>query len=106
MAVSTSNSTAFEARPAGGSRLELVGELDLATVSILREAFERMAPEEQVTLDLSQLGFIDSCGLREISTYSRSLNGNGPLILENVPDRVTSVFKIVAFDELPSIQLS
>ena len=105
MAVSTSNEEAFQARSVG-PRLELVGELDMATVSILREALERMPRGETVTLDLSQLGFIDSCGLREISTYAQSLNGNGPLILENVPDRVASLFAIVAFDRLPSIRLS
>jgi len=106
MGASSSSSTEFQATSAGGSRLELVGELDLATVPILREALESLPQGEQVTIDLSQLEFIDSCGLRELSTYASSLNGNGPLILENVPDRVTFLFKIVAFDRLPSIQLS
>jgi len=98
--------TEFQARPIDGSGLELVGELDLSTISILRDALQAMPEGEQVTLDLGRLEFIDSCGLREISIYAHSLNGNGPLTLVNVPDRVATLLEIVAFDKLSSIQIS
>jgi anti-anti-sigma factor len=96
----------FQARPIDAARLELVGELDLSTVSILRDALQAMPAGEQVTLDLGRLEFIDSCGLREISMYANSLNGNGPLALVNVPDRITTLLEILAFDTLASIQIS
>ena len=98
--------TEFQARPIDGSSLELVGELDLATVSILRDALQAMPKGARVTLDLGRLEFIDSCGLREISRYATSLNGNGPLTLANVPDSVTTLLEILAFDKLTSIRIS
>jgi anti-anti-sigma factor len=62
---------AFEvvADGAGGdaTRLLLRGELDLATVEKLRTALEEeLARSRHLVLDLSELVFIDSSGLREL----------------------------------------
>ena len=105
MMTGTRETAEFQARPIDGAGLELVGELDLSTVSILRDALQAM-PGGHVTLDLGRLEFIDSCGLREISMYANSLNGNGPLTLVNVPDRVTTLLELLGFDTLTSIQMS
>ena len=48
-----------------GVALGVCGELDLSTVPVLAEAVGRIKPEAgAVTLDLSELSFMDSTGLR------------------------------------------
>jgi anti-anti-sigma factor len=92
----------FQAVPTEGDTLRLVGELDMSTVAILTAALESL-PEEAVTLDLSELAFVDSSGLHEIARYARSLNGQAPLILANVPDDMTRLLALTKFDQLDGI---
>lgn len=55
---------------AGRHTLTLSGELDLASAPELEDMIERACQESThaITLDLSALSFIDSCGLRSILT--------------------------------------
>lgn len=46
--------------------LALEGELDMATVELLQQAMEGADGEQMVVLDLEQLQFIDSTGLRSV----------------------------------------
>jgi anti-anti-sigma factor len=50
------------------ARVALTGELDLATVPVLREAAAVLLSEtaEEITIDLGGLQFIDAAGLGEI----------------------------------------
>jgi RND superfamily putative drug exporter len=49
-------------------RVELTGELDLASAKLLHERLEQVESEnpELLVLDLRRLGFLDSSGLREV----------------------------------------
>jgi anti-sigma B factor antagonist len=66
-----------EARSAEGRTvLELHGELDLAAAPVLAEEIERAQAEAQiVVLDLEDLDFIDSAGLRVILAAHDRANG-------------------------------
>lgn len=46
--------------------LSLTGELDMATAELLAQATDGLAGESMVVLDLEQLQFIDSTGLRGV----------------------------------------
>lgn len=53
----------------GVQRVMLVGEVDLGTVERLRDGLaERRHTGTPVRLDLSQLAFVDCCGLRAVVT--------------------------------------
>lgn len=56
----------YETREAGGSMvLAVSGELDMASAPLLEGRLERLRSEKRsVRLDLSQLAFIDSTGMR------------------------------------------
>jgi anti-sigma B factor antagonist len=61
----------FETResvdPDGAVRLALIGELDIAVADIVEERLRQLRDEGRpVRLDLSQLEFIDSSGVRTI----------------------------------------
>jgi len=58
-----------------------------------------------VSLDLARLTFLDSSGLNTFADYGRSLNGQGPLVLANVPAAIAEVLDIVGFDELETIEI-
>ena len=46
--------------------VRLIGELDMATVTRLKEALETVSRNGPVTLDMAELTFIDSSGLHAI----------------------------------------
>jgi hypothetical protein len=57
------------AEPDGALRVMLVGELDMGAAEDLSEGLARVEPHRRpVRLDLSQLQFIDCCGLRAMLT--------------------------------------
>lgn len=95
----------FRVTPVDSLTLRLGGELDMSTVQILRDALRWIPAEGRVTLDLSELAFLDSSGLNEFAQYADSLNGRGPLILANVPARLGSLLELVAFDTLDTIEI-
>ena len=95
----------FRVTPVDSLTLRLGGELDMSTVQILRDALRWVPAEGRVTLDLSDLAFLDSSGLNEFAQYADSLNGRGPLILANVPEQLVSLLELVAFDKLDTIEI-
>jgi anti-anti-sigma factor len=83
--------------------LTLTGELDLSTIKVvettLREAENRKAGSSGsngvVVLDLRELEFLDSSGLRFIlAEHSRARERNGRLVIVSAKSRVQRVFRI------------
>jgi anti-sigma B factor antagonist len=77
-----------------------VGEIDLATVDQLQAEVDAAAGEaKQVVLDLREVSFIDSAGLRLVVQSSRSLEaGGGTLTVVRGPREVQRVFDLVGLD--------
>lgn len=74
--------TIFEIRerrdPDGARRLAVIGELDLATVHCLRDRLRSLSRQtDHVRLDLSQLSFIGSSGIRELVTAADDARRDG-----------------------------
>jgi anti-anti-sigma factor len=56
-----------EVREAGGTRVRLRGELDLAGVAAVNEVLRRHSEQrERVVLDVDELAFIDMSGIRMV----------------------------------------
>lgn len=76
----TSDQLRIEVRHAPGRAiLVLAGELDMASTELLRAALaaDDLAREPMLVLDLQQLEFIDSTGLRSILTALEQCRGRG-----------------------------
>lgn len=86
----------------GRIRIELRGELDLATAPQVEEALtgaESGAPGV-ILLDLSGLSFLDSSGLRTIlSADARAQEGGRRLAVVKGPDPVQRVFAITGLED-------
>jgi len=88
---------------AGDAVIALTGELDLSGAAPLEEEIERLAGEDgvrRVVLDLRELSFMDSSGLRLVALAERRLGGAGrALVLVRGPNAVQRVFSITRMDE-------
>jgi anti-sigma B factor antagonist len=88
---------------AGDALIALTGELDLVGATPLEEEIARLAEQEgvrRVVLDLRELEFLDSSGLRTVALAERSLGVDGrELVLVRGRDAVQRVFAITRMDE-------
>jgi anti-anti-sigma factor len=85
-----------------GACLVLRGELDIATVPRLDEAVERALARSpaELTVDLRQLSFLDSSGLRQfILLADRAEEQGWRLALVRPRPPVLSIFKITRAEE-------
>jgi anti-anti-sigma factor len=90
----------------GGTGLRLAGELDLQTASQLNHALAGIRRNGRVTLDLSELSFIDSSGLHAIVTYAGTQSGSGPVVLEGVSETMRRIFTITNLAQHPNLEIS
>jgi anti-anti-sigma factor len=88
---------------AGDALISLTGELDLSGAGPLEEEIDRLVAADgiaRVVLDLRQLEFMDSSGLRMVALAARRLNsGERSLVLVRGRDAVQRVFAITRMDE-------
>jgi anti-sigma B factor antagonist len=62
---------------AGSGRLRLIGDLDLSTLEAFRSGVDDLTGPADVTLDLSELAFIDSSGIRAMLQVHLALRAEG-----------------------------
>ena len=88
---------------AGDALISLTGELDLSGAGPLEEEIDRLVAADgiaRIVLDLRELEFMDSSGLRMVALASRRLSsGNRSLVLVRGRDAVQRVFAITRMDE-------
>jgi anti-anti-sigma factor len=85
-----------------GVLIEARGELDVATAPALHEQLfgDGIGPGQRIVVDLSQLSFIDSCGIREIIRAHEALNdGETRLSLVRPNGQVAEVIEITGADQ-------
>jgi anti-anti-sigma factor len=87
----------------GGLRLQ--GELDSATVARLLEAFADKDGVRDITVDVSDLTFIDSTGLHAIVELAQSREPDGTVTVTGVTPYLAKLFEIVHVDELPNLRV-
>jgi anti-anti-sigma factor len=83
-------------------RVVLKGELDLSTVGKVEEELRRVEGGDPpvVVLDLAQLSFLDSTGLRLVVTADQRAREHGRrLAIVRGPDTVQRVFTITRLEE-------
>ncbi len=86
--------------------IRVLGELDMSSASLLRDELERLTSEGAtlVTLDLSELAFIDSTGLSVLITALKRLRQEGgELVLRSPTPGTRKVLEITGLTEVFSI---
>jgi anti-anti-sigma factor len=86
----------------GAPRLVVSGELDLATAEELEYQLKQLESSEPglLVLDLRELDFMDSTGLRAvIAADSRARERGARLVVVRAPDEVDRVFRLTRMDQ-------
>jgi anti-sigma B factor antagonist len=98
--------TDLEITQVSPERYRLRGELDMASAVTFEDALSPVVQGgTQLVLDLEDLTFIDSSGLRALVQLSDQMNGSAPLVLSNVPHGVQRLLDIVGLNTLPGIEV-
>jgi anti-anti-sigma factor len=87
-------------------RFKLSGELDVACSDGLVEVV-KLAIEQggDITLDMADVRFIDSSGIRALLAISRQLHGRGRLILESAIPLVRRILDTAGADRFPDFEI-
>ena len=85
--------------------LSLQGRLDTGTAPQLEAALkESMDGVTDLTLDLEQLLYLSSAGLRVILGAQKRMNKQGTMTVVHVADAIMEVFEITGFVDILNIQ--
>ena len=85
--------------------IELVGRLDTTTAPQLEnELSGSLAGIKQLVLDLKQLEYISSAGLRVLLATQKQMNTQGEMKVINVNDEVYEVFEVTGFTGILTIE--
>jgi anti-anti-sigma factor len=72
-------------RPGGGPVLAVAGEIDISNADGLRAVLDGcLAEAEHVTVDLTEVGYLDSAGLAVLFPHVRRLELIAPRLLSSV----------------------
>ncbi len=84
--------------------IKLVGRLDtLSSPQLEAELKNSVAGVETLTLDLEQLDYVSSAGLRVLLAARKLMDGQGGLSVVNVNPGVMEVFEMTGFADILSI---
>ena len=92
-------------RPPDGAELRLEGRLDTTSSPAAQEVLMKVAGEyAQITLDVADLSYVSSAGLRVILALQKQINRTGgSLTLINVSSAVMEVFEMIGFSGILNI---
>ena len=94
----------IEKKIAENALVKLTGRLDTTTAPELEAVVDELLPEaKELILDLEQLEYISSAGLRVILKAQKAMNLKGNMRLIHVPDSVMEVFDITGFADFLTI---
>ncbi|MGZ4133173.1 MAG: STAS domain-containing protein [Actinomycetota bacterium] len=80
--------------------LRLIGELDVAEAdAFIERASGEMPPDGDLLLELDELTFIDSSGVRALVTIAGTLRSGHRLVLQDPTPAVRRVFDLVGIGE-------
>lgn len=90
---------------AGSTVLSVVGELDLATIGVLKDAVGvHLTPEASVVLDLARLSFCDSTGLGALVALHRQAASVGARFALASPNkRIADLFSLSGIDQVLAV---
>ena len=92
-------------RNGGALTLQLEGRLDTMTSPQLEaELSASLNGVTQLTLDLQQLGYLSSAGLRVILGVQKRMNKQGQMVVRHVNETIMEVFEVTGFVDILTIE--
>ena len=77
--------------------MKLVGWLDTKAAPDLKDEVDKLKEGDSLILDLAELEYVASFGLKQfVATYKKL---NGKMMLRNVPDNIMGILKTMGMDK-------
>lgn len=85
--------------------VKLQGRLDSTSAPVLeQELKDSLIGVQSLALDLEQMEYISSAGLRVLLAAQKTMNKQGTMVVRNVCEMVMEVFDITGFSDFLTIQ--
>ncbi len=85
--------------------IALSGRLDTTTSPSLEMEIKSSIDEiTQLVIDMKELDYISSAGLRVILSAQKQMNKKGSMIIKNVNDAIIEVFEVTGFIDILTIE--
>ncbi len=85
--------------------MKLSGRLDTNTATTLEaELGASLDGVRKLTLDMAQLQYISSAGLRVLLAVQKRMNRQGRMLLTNVGESVMEIFEVTGFADILTIE--
>ena len=89
----------------GKAVLTAAGRLDTVTAPELESAVKEILPGlTDLTIDLKELEYISSAGLRVLLSAQKAMNAQGTMRVVNVNDTVMEIFDVTGFADILTIE--
>ena len=86
--------------------VRLIGELDASNADEFLEALlSQIDGGGDLVLNLAQLSFVDSMGLRSLLRIARGLENTGKLLLDSPQRAVARTIELVGLEQAPNIAI-
>ena len=89
----------------GMTTVTLIGRLDTTTAPNLETELKGLFDEtDELTLDLQDLAYISSAGLRVLLSAQKVMNKKGGMKLIHVNDSINEIFEVTGFSDILTIE--
>lgn len=81
--------------------MEVIGRLDTRTAPVLeKEIKQSLDGVTELTIDLKNLEYISSGGIRVLLATQKMMNKRGKMTIKNTPDDIMEIFELTGFLEI------
>ncbi len=85
--------------------VKVTGRLDTNTSSQFQEELKKHIDDvKELVIDMEQLTYISSAGLRVILFAQKKMNTQGKMVIKNANETIMEVFTVTGFTEILTIQ--
>lgn len=85
--------------------LFVIGRLDTTTAPQLEsELKQSISGVEKLILDLKDLEYLSSAGLRVLLSAQKVMNKQGEMVVRNVNETISEIFEVTGFVEILTIE--
>ncbi len=84
--------------------ISLDGKLDTNTSPELDKTITELEGIEELYIDLKNVDYISSAGLRVLLSMQKIMNNQGKMVIKNVCENVMDIFEVTGFSEILNIQ--
>jgi len=89
----------------GKMNIALEGRLDTTTAPELEKKLKgEMGDVTELTVDLAELSYISSAGLRLLLSAQKTMNKQGSMVVRNVSEEVNEIFEMTGFSDILTIE--